>query len=65
MWMICSNWVLGDYDGNLFVEIRERGWSKEIVTQCGYVLLNGVKFVNEREVHDERIRRIAEQEDGR
>ena len=59
-----SDWLLGDFDGNKFAEVRIDGWSRELVCKCDYVMVNGVKFVNAGKVHDERVRNI-EREDGR
>ena len=59
--MSASNWMLGDFNGNRFIEVNERRWDKRTVDMCDYVLVNGVKFVNARKLHEERVRRL---EDG-
>lgn len=53
-----SDWLLGDFDGNKFAEVRINGWSRELVGKCDYVMVNGVKFVNAGKVHEDRVRDI-------
>lgn len=56
-----SDWLLGDFDGNKFAEVRINGWSRELVGKCDYVMVNGVKFVNQRKVHEDRVRGLEDE----
>ena len=53
-----SDWLLGDFDGNKFKEVRINGWSRELVGKWDYVMVNGVKFVNAKRIHDERVKEL-------
>lgn len=56
-----NDWMLGDFNGNRFIEVNERRWDKRTVDMCDYVLVNGVKFVNAGKVHEDRIRRLEDE----
>lgn len=58
-----SDWVLGDDKGSKYVEVPSL-FPKNVVKHLDYVVYGDVKFVNEKKLHDDRIRRL-EVNDGR
>lgn len=56
-----EKWVLGDDEGSKYVEVPSL-FPKGVVEHLDYVLYGGVKFISEKKVHDDRVRRLGRED---